>query len=126
MSAGHSTELEAVLHAECAEARALASEAALLSQQLADSMVALEDLRIQGASRDQEVLKELPSVRCAFRKRGREGYCNAMRLAFSLHTLENEFLSAKRQVHESTAATKAMPQPSAAASLFVPRMCKAS
>lgn len=109
MSAGHGIELETAIQSEDGETMALASTAALLTRQLADSMEALERMQVESARRSQEMTKELPMLRCSFRKRSREGYCNAIRLACSLSNLENELASVKRQTHRSNCENPMIP-----------------
>jgi len=97
-SAGNSAELEAVLKGELAEASSLAAETARLAAQLTESMAALEQLHVRSAQAELDMAVELPKLRCAFRKRTREGYSNALRYSCSLLTLENELDSTKRQI----------------------------
>ena len=79
-----------MLQGEHAEGVSLAAEIALLAAELEESMAALERLQVQNAQAEQESAMELPMLRCAFRKRCREGYSNAMRLSCSLSVLEGE------------------------------------
>ncbi|KAL3931221.1 MAG: hypothetical protein SGPRY_001217, partial [Prymnesium sp.] len=105
LSAGKSVELEDVLQGEQALTSTLTTETSLLTRQLSESMVALEKLKMQNAVQEQEVASELPMLRCAFRKRCREGYSNAMRLVCSLSILENELGTANEAFRSASPDT---------------------
>ena len=68
----------------------LDAESQHLEATLAQSESSLEEMQARSAADHAELARELPALRCAFRKRTREGHSNALRLACSLATLESE------------------------------------
>ena len=52
--------------------------------------MSLEQMQARSAAEHAALASELPALRCAFRKRTRDGHSNALRLACSLTTLEAE------------------------------------
>ena len=62
----------------------LDAEAQRLEATLAHSESSLEEMQAQSAAEHAELARELPALRCAFRKRTRDGHSNALRAACSL------------------------------------------
>lgn len=89
-SAGTARAHAEVLAAEQRERALLDAESQHLEATLAQSESSLEEMQARSAADHAELARELPALRCAFRKRTREGHSNALRLACSLATLESE------------------------------------
>ena len=68
----------------------LDAEAERLASELADSTSTLESMQVRSADAAQELACDLAPLRCAFRKRCRAGFSNAVRLACALTVLEGE------------------------------------
>ena len=70
-------------------------EAERLAAELAESTSTLEAMQVRSAESAAEVAEELPALRCAFRKRCRAGFSNAVRLSCALTVLEGELRGAE-------------------------------
>ena len=70
----------------------LDAEAERIAAELAASTDTLEAMQMRSAEAASEVAAELPLLRCAFRKRMRDGLSSAMRLNCALVVLEGEAL----------------------------------
>lgn len=74
----------------CRERVSLDAEAQRLEETLTQSATSLERWQMQSVAQHAELASEIPALRCAFRKRTRDGHSNALRMACSLTTLETE------------------------------------
>ena len=89
-SAGSARQLSEVLEAERAEAAALDAEAARLELDLAASTADFETMQVQSTEASFGTLRSLSELRCAWRKRNRDGYSLMVGRACALSALEAE------------------------------------
>lgn len=68
----------------------LDAESQRLAAQLDASELSIEEMQARSATEHAAFADELPALRCAFRKRCRDGHSNAIRFACSLNVLEAE------------------------------------
>ena len=74
----------------------LEQEAQRLAERLAESTSELEALQVRSCQADAEAARELPALRCAFRKRLRNGHSSALQLSCALAVLGNHSAKLER------------------------------
>lgn len=126
-SAGSARQLSEVLDAEQAESAALALEASRLEDELTASTASFEAMQVQSADAYCDVVAGLADLRCAWRKRNRQGHSAFVARLCALSALEaelgsegHEAMKARRRAEQSSMGRGAEAQPPGPPALCVP------